>query len=130
MFREDKGRVYKFLEEAIRGTDYASSLKPFQRSKDGRESHKAIISQYAGTDKWDVELKRCNTLLNTRKWKGNSNFTLEKFVSQHRNAFISMQQCEQHVSFQLLNGLTRVNYLLDVIQCRSTELHASMTAIQ
>ena len=91
MYREDKGRVYKFLEEALRGTAYVSSLKPFQRSKDGHEAHKAIISQYAGVDKWDAELKRCNTLLNTHQWKGNSNFTFEKFVSQHRNAFISMQ---------------------------------------
>ena len=42
--------------------------------------------------------------------------TLERFIQQHRNAYVSMQACTQHVLYQLLNGLTRVQFLLDVIK--------------
>ena len=36
LFRDDNSVVYYHLEEAIRGTSYAVSTKPFQRGKDGR----------------------------------------------------------------------------------------------
>ena len=57
-------------------------------------------------------------------WKGQSNFSLEKFIAQHRNAFISMEQCAEHVAFQLPNERTRVAYLLDGIQCNDAPLQA------
>jgi hypothetical protein len=46
----------------------------------------ALTSQYAGKDKWEQELKKQDDLLHTRVWRGQSNFTLERFVQQHRNA--------------------------------------------
>ena len=36
LFRGDNASVYHFLEEATRSTSYAASIKPFQRTKDGR----------------------------------------------------------------------------------------------
>ena len=36
LFRDDNSVVYYQLEEAIRGTSYAASIKPFQRGKDVR----------------------------------------------------------------------------------------------
>ena len=122
--------MYNYLEEALRGTQYSASLKPYQRSKDGRAAHAAVISQYAGKDKWQKQLKSCQDLMYTRQWKGQSNFTLEKFVTQHRNAFITMQACAQHVDFQLPNEHTRVNYLLDAIDNSDPELQATMAAIK
>ena len=130
LYRDDSKKVYFLLEEASRGTSFAASLKPFQAAKDGREAFLAFMRQFAGKDKWDKELKRCNNLLNTRTWKGQSNFTLERFVSQHRNAFITMQQCSEHVSFQLPNELTRVKYLLDAIDNSNAELQAAIAMIR
>ena len=46
---------------------YAASLKPYQRVKDGRGAHAAIIKQYAGVDKWDKELNHCDTLIKTQE---------------------------------------------------------------
>ena len=37
LFREDNSDVYYKLEEAMRGTLYVASIKPFQRAKQGRE---------------------------------------------------------------------------------------------
>ena len=129
LFRSDNARVYHYLEEATRSTSYAASLKPFQRTKNGRSAWKAIVSQYAGEDKWRAELKKQDDLLHTRKWKGQSNFLLDKFISSHRYAFTSMTQCSEHVAFQLPNENTRVTYLLDAIQSTDAQLQAAMALV-
>ena len=41
-----------------------------------------------------------------------------------------MEQCSEHVAFQLPNEHTRVRYLIDSIQCNDPELQASLAAIR
>jgi hypothetical protein len=130
LYREDNESVYHRLEEATLGTSYAASLKPYQRSKDGRGAFQTILSQYAGEDKWESELKKDESLLHTQKWKGQSNFSLEKHCAQHRNAFISMEQCVQHVDYQLPNQHSRVGYLLAGIENNDPGLQAAMAAVR
>ena len=129
-YRDDTATVYYCLEEATRGTSYAGSIKPFQRRRDGRGAFLAIVNQYAGNDKWQAELTKQDDLLHTRIWKGQSNFPLERFVAQHRNAYISMSQCAEHVPFQLPNQQTRVTYLLDGINCDFAPLQAAMALVR
>ena len=129
LFRDDNSSVYYLLEEALRGTSLAPSLKPFQRGKDGRSAVMSVTSQYAGLDKWEAELKKQDEFLHNPRWKGNSNFPLERFVAQHRNAFVSMTQCAQHVQFQLPNEYTRVGYLLTAIQSSDAKLQAAMANV-
>ena len=130
LFRDDNAEVYYALEEATRGTQYAASLKPFQRGKQGRAALFAIKNQYAGEDKWEVERKRQEDLMHNRIWKGQSNFSLERFVSQHRNAYVMLQQCAEHLDYQLPNERTRVTYLLDNIQCSDATLQAAIAAVR
>jgi hypothetical protein len=85
LFRDDNASVYHYLEEATRTTAYAASINPFQRRKDGRGAWLALLRQYAGNDKWEAEIKIQEAVLHTRAWKGQSNFSLESFISQHRN---------------------------------------------
>ena len=85
------------MEEATRSTQYAASIKPYQRGKDGRGAWAALTNQYAGKDKWEAEIKEQDDLLHTCVWKGQSTFPLEGFIGQHRNTFVSMQQCAEHV---------------------------------
>jgi hypothetical protein len=130
LFQEDNEAVYHRLEEATRGTSYVALLKPYQRTNDGRGTFEAIISQYAGEDKWESELKKDESLLHTRKWKGQSSFPLEKHCAQYRNAFISMEQCAQHVDYQLPNQHSRVGYLLAGIEKNDPGLQAGMAAVR
>ena len=130
LYRDDNQQVYHLLEEATRSTVYSASLKPFQRMKDGRAAYLALIAQHAGDDKWEKELKEQESLMKSRVWKGNSNFSLERFIDQHRAAHISMQQCAEHVPFQLPDEHTRVRYLMDGIQCNDAELQAALAAIR
>ena len=106
LYKEDNGAVYYHLEEAMRGTTYSASIKPFQCEKDGHGAWLALTSQYAGNDKWEAELKRQDDLLHQCQWKGQNTFPLEGFIGQHRNAFVSMQLCAEHISYQLPNKHT------------------------
>ena len=130
LYRDDNASIYFFLEEATRSTMYASSIQPYSRRKDGRGAWLALTNQYAGQDKWNAELKKQDDLLHTFRWKGQSNFSLDKFIAQHRNAFISMQQSAVHVAFQLPNEYTRVGYLLDAIETSDAALQAAMALVR
>jgi hypothetical protein len=130
LFREDNSSVYYKLEETTRATSHAASIKPYQRTKNGRDAWLALSNQYAGKDKWEAEIKRHEQLMRTRTWKGQSNFTLERFIAQHRNAFVSMQAAAEHVTYQIPNSHCRVGYLLDAIQCSDAGLQAVMANIK
>ena len=116
------------MEKATSGTSYAASIKPFTRAKDGRGAWKVLTSQYAGKDKWEAVIKCQEQLLHTRIWKGQSNFSLENFISQHRNAYVSTQASAEHVQYQLPNEHSRVGFLLEVIQCSDAGLQATTAA--
>jgi hypothetical protein len=75
-------------------------------------------------------LTKQDELLHNRQWKGQSNFSLEKFIAQHRNAYASMRQSAEHVMFQLPNERTRVTNLLDAIQNANPGLQAAMTQVR
>ena len=46
-YKDDNEKLYSFLEEATRSTQYASSIRPYSRAKNGREAYLAIKRQYA-----------------------------------------------------------------------------------
>ena len=129
-FRGDSSDIYFDLEEATRGTQYAASLAPFKRTKDGRGGYNAIVNQFAGVDKWQAILKDCKDIMLNRMWKGQSAYPLEKFVSLHRCAFVKMEQCVNHIDYQLPNDNTRITQLLDNIECDYAPLQAAMAFIK
>ena len=130
LFRDDNSGVYYHLEEATRVTSYAASIKPFQRRKDGRGAWKTLTSQYAGKGKWKAEIKHQEQLLHTRVLNGHSNFSLENFISQQRNAYVSIQASAEHVQYQLPNEHSRVGFLLEEIQCSDPGLQAAIASIK
>ena len=129
-FQSDNEKVYYALEEATRGTSYATSLKPFQRTKDGRRAFFALFDQHASNDKWETELKNADDYLRNFKWKSNSNYTLSKFLDKHRECYSTMKQCAEHVDFQLPNERTRVRCLLEAIVTQDASLQAGIAAVR
>ena len=89
-----------------------------------------LTSQYGGKDKWEAEIKHQEQLLHTSIWKGQSNFSLENFISQHRNAYVSLQASAEHVQYQLPNEHSRVGFLLEVIQFSDPGLQAAIASIK
>ena len=108
LYCDHKSLVYYKLEDATRSTPYTVSIKPFQCSKDGWVAWLALTRQFAKQDKWEQELKTQDDMLHTILWKGQSNFSLEKFIQQYRNAFVSMQYCAEYVQYLLPTEQTLV----------------------
>jgi hypothetical protein len=129
-FRIDNAEIYHDLEKATRSTPYAATIKPYQRTRDGRGAYLALKQQYAGRDKFMAEIRAQEDMINKREWTGQGNFTLERFIAQHRNAFTSMQECARHVDFQLPNDLTRVDHLLRAIKCNDFALNTAKAIIE
>jgi hypothetical protein len=50
-------------------------------------------------NKWEAEIKIQEAVLHTRTWKGQSIFSLESFISQHRNAYVFMKAFSEHVQY-------------------------------
>ena len=74
MFRDDNAAVYYALEEATHNMSYAASIKPFQRTKNGRGALQTLTNQYAGNDKWEAEICKQDDLLHILMWKVQSSF--------------------------------------------------------
>ena len=129
-YKDDNQKLYSFLEEATRSTQYASSIRPFSRAKNGREAYLALKRQYAGKDKWQAEIKKQENFIHTRVWKGTTNFTLESFITQHRAAHVSLERCAQSVPHQVPNERTRVIHLMDAIQSSDAPLQAAIAHIK
>ena len=51
LFKTDNAAVYSMLDEASRGSVYASSVKTYSRTKNGRDAWNAMVSSHAGNDK-------------------------------------------------------------------------------
>ena len=129
-YKDDNARLYGFIEEATRSTQYAASIRTFSRRKDGREAWKALNAQFAGKDKWQQEIKTQENFIYTRVWKGNTTYSLESFVSQHRNAHVRLQRCAEQVPHQLPNARSRVIHLIDAIQCTDPALQAAIAHVK
>ena len=128
-YMDDNTKVYYYLEETTCGTMYVALLGPQQHAKDGQAALFSFHNQYAGHDKWELELTKQDDLLHNSSRRGQSSYLLEKFISQHCNAFILMQQCAQHVSYQLPNKCTHLGYLLNVIETSDASLQVAMAQI-
>jgi len=129
-YRVDNDKVYGKMEEATRGTTYAASIKPFGRRRDGRAAYLAIISQYAGIDKWTIEINKFDSILHNERWKGTGNYSLDKFCALHRNANEQLREASNHVPYQLPEEYTRVGYLLNAIECADPSLQAAIAHVE
>jgi hypothetical protein len=129
-YATDNADVYYVLMAATTGTEYYASVEPFNQRKDGRGAWISLRRQYAGEDKFIAEIKRQEDIIHTHEWKGQSNFTLEKFIGQHHHAYVTLQECANHVQHQLLTEFTWVQHLLQAIQCADPGLQAAMALVK
>ena len=57
LFDDDNAKLYQIFEEAIRGTAFEASIKPYETIRNGRAAFKALTSQHAGKAKYRVMLR-------------------------------------------------------------------------
>ena len=126
----DNRKVFKDLQEATRGTQYAPALAPFKRTQDGRGAFLALKAQFCGAALWDTKQKDCETALQTRTYDGGKGgVSLPQFLSSHRAWYEGLVRCSEHNGCQLPNERTRVKYVIDGIVTDNSKLRAAVAAI-
>jgi hypothetical protein len=130
IYQSDNEDLFQLLFDATESTSYAGSIAPFKSTGNGRAAYKALTDQYAGPDKWEVEAKRAREFLQIRKWNGQNNQTLDKFVTLQRQAFVQLQQCANHIDCDIPTGLSRVQFLIDAIQHPDPSLQAAISRVK
>ena len=53
-----------------------------------------------------------------------------EIFQQHRNAYVSMQACSQHIPYQLPNEHSRVGFLLDGIENDDAGLQVALANVE
>ena len=53
LYKSDNATLYTLLEEATRNSTYAPTIKPFARTKNGRDAWFALVTSHVGIDKWE-----------------------------------------------------------------------------
>jgi hypothetical protein len=130
-YASDNGLVFTAIQTAVMGTPYSASVEPFKKAKDGRAAYEALNRQHAGEAVWKSQLKKAEAVLHTSKWTGqSSSYSLEKFVGNHREAYLQLEKCSGHVQYQLPNDNSRITYVLDGIECSDPGLQAVMAMLR
>ena len=130
LYRVDNAVGYSELVTATYGTQYAPTIAPFKRTKDGRGALIALKAQFAGPAYWDKEVRQMNDFLNNTKWFGTTAFTLHGFLAKHRSCYNTLQRCAEHVTVELPSERTRVGYLLENIDCQDKDVTTALSHIR
>lgn len=130
LFKTDNQKVYKLLETATQGTQYASTVTTFSRTKNGRSAYLAIVTSHIGGDKWDKMVETHVAIIMHREWNGKS-YKLEKYCNQHRQAHAKLADAKAHgADVPDFNDVSKVKYLIDNITHQDSDLRASIALIR
>ena len=129
-FQEDNAAVFDALEQGLRGTVFAPTLKQFARKKNGRGAWLAILSNYLGEDKWRQEVADVEDALINNNWRGDGPTTLESFASSHRGGHERLKAASLRTSFQLPDEQRKVERFLNAITCTDPELRAAIAQVK
>jgi hypothetical protein len=129
LYRSDNKTVYMCIEKACRGTSVESTVKAYSRSQDGRGAYMALRDHHAGDSKYRAILKARTNLLTNIKWNARQN-SLEKHVSNHRQAHEDLQDCSTHITVSVAGQPQRVEWLLDSISSQDPTLQATIGLIR
>ena len=130
-YKSDNAKVYQILQDMVQGTSFESSIKSYQRTRNGRSAYLALCQHNLGSSKWDKIIEDAENYVMKREWNGkNHRFTLRAHVSRHREAHNEMARASQYVSYELPNDHTRVGRLLKSITTKEPAIVAAITHIQ
>jgi hypothetical protein len=129
LFKVDNGAVFELIENSVCGTAIAASIAPFQKDCNGLGAFMAIQAQHAGKDVWDKLHKEAESTLQTYKWLGTANVTLAQHMGKHRQAFITLTECAEHIPVDVPNKQARVTYLMESINSVDPTVLAALVAV-
>ncbi len=99
----DNGSVFNMIESSTQGSDVTSSIAPFRKTCDGRGALNALKTQHARKAIYNCLVKEAEQTLSNKVWNGNTTTTLASHMGAQRKAWITMQECADHVPVDVLN---------------------------
>jgi len=129
---EDNSTVFALLQEMVRDSPMASSLKRHQRSRNGRGSYLSLVQHNLGSAQWDKIILRAEEVQSARIWNGKNNrYSLRRHVDMHRDAYNDMTRASENVGYETPNERTRVTRLLRSVQANHiASIAAAKTTIE
>ena len=129
-FQTDNATVYRLLQEVLAGTQHMSSIKPFQRQRNGRGAYEALQLHNMGNSKWEKVVEAAETWVGSRTWDGrNARYALKSHIARHREAHNDFIRASQYIAYAVPNDTTRVQRLLRSIQCKDGTILSAKTTI-
>lgn len=129
-YASDNATVFQILQDMVSGTSYESSIKSFQRTRNGRGAYLALCQHNMGTAKWDKIIQEAETYVMKREWDGkNARFTLKSHINKHREAHNDMVRAADHIAYEVPNEHTRVGRLLKSLTSTNGTVLAAITNI-
>ena len=61
LFQMDNDMLFSLLDKAVCDRDYANTIKPFGKRRDGHGAYLSILGNRAGDDKWDRIIETAET---------------------------------------------------------------------
>ena len=99
--------VFRLLQEMLVDTPHLSSIKPFQRTRDGRGAFLALQRHNMGDSKWDKVIEDAETMVQSRIWNGkNAHFPLKVHINKHQEAHNDFIRASQHTDYDPLGMST------------------------
>ncbi len=129
-FKVDNGSVSDMIESSTQGSDVTSFIAPFRKMRDGRGALNALKTQHAGKAIYDHLIKEAEQTLSNKVWNGNTTTTLASHTGAQHKAFITMQECADHIPVDVPNDQARVTYLMDSIKTTDPTILAALAAIR
>ena len=130
-YAEDNAKVFQILQDMVSGTSFESSIKTFQRRRDGRGAYFALCQHNLGSSKWDKIVEDAEAYVLKREWNGrNHRFSLRSHINKHREAHNEMMRASQHIEYALPNEHTRVGRLIKSITTKEPSIVSAITHIQ
>ena len=114
----------------VSGTSFESSIKTYQRSRDGCGAYLALCQHNLGSSKWDEIVEDAESYVMKREWNGkNPRFNLRAHINKTRVAYNDMIRASQFISFQVPNEHTRVGRLIKSLTSRDPAIVSAITHI-
>jgi hypothetical protein len=129
LYKIDNGLVFDLVENAVCGSDFASTIAPFCKTLNGRSAMNALKTQHAGKAIWDRLVKEADHILSNKIWSGNTPTTLSQHMGMHRHADITMTECAEHIPVDVPNEQARVTYLIDLLKTVNPTVLVAIAAI-
>ena len=129
-YKADNATVYRLIQDAVADTSHISSIKPYQRSRNGRKAYEALVLHNMGNSKWEKVVEEAESMVTTRIFNGkNARYPLKSHIVKHREAHNDFERAAQFTQFAPPSEHTRVRRLLASIQSNEAAIVSAKTTI-